>query len=59
MANNSNRQIVNGYAFKLVDGKLMPDMKANLKNIPNLTSTTKMVAMDMAKVRTNEEGLSV
>ena len=58
MANNSNTKIVNGYAFKIgADGKLSTDMKANLKNIPNLTDTTKRVAMGM--VNTKEEGLSL
>ena len=57
MANNSNTKIVNGYAFKIgADGKLSTDMKANLKNIPNLTDTTKRVAMGMVNTK---EGLSL
>lgn len=59
MANNSNTQIVNGYAFKLVNGKVVPDTKANLKTIPVLTSTTKKVAMEMGKVSSKEEGISL
>lgn len=45
MANNSNTKIVNGYTFKVVDGKVIPDLKANLKGVKNLTTTTKKVAM--------------
>jgi len=58
MANNSNRQIVNGYTFKIVDGKVVPDIKANLQGM-NPTLTTKRVAMEMGRVNTKEEGLSL
>ena len=51
--------IVNGYAFKLENGKVVPDMKANLKGIANITDTTKAVAVKMAKEQKAETELGV
>ena len=59
MANNSNTKIVNGYAFKIVDGKIVPDTKENLKRENNLTATTKRVAMDMVHNKTQDAGLGL
>lgn len=59
MANNSNTKIVNGYAFKVVDGKLIPDTKANLKGVDNLTATTKKVAMDVVRSKTEDVSLGL
>lgn len=48
--------VVNGYKFVIgEDGKLRPD-KANLKNISNITDTTKEVARDMYAEKSAEMG---